>query len=112
MAVTAKKTSWNADAAATDVAAAKVLAAGAAAAEAAAAAAAVAMIEERIDQRLLKLAESQGIADVNTNVSAFMENALHARLEQVIKQTTLRARQRADINRSAFSSYHVESDPR
>ena len=69
------------------------------------------MIEERIDQRLLKLAESQGIADVNTNVSAFMENALHARLEQVIKQTTLRARQRA-VNRSAFSSYHVESDPR
>jgi predicted transcriptional regulator len=70
------------------------------------------MIEERIDQRLLKLAESQGIADVNTNVSAFMENALHARLEQVIKQTTSRARQRAGINRSAFSSYHVESDPR
>jgi len=70
------------------------------------------MIEARIDQRLSKLAESQGIADVNTNVSAFMENALHARLGQVIKQTTSRARQRTDINKSAFASYNVESDPR
>ena len=70
------------------------------------------MIEARIDQRLSKLAESQGIADVNTNVSAFMENALHARLGQVIKQSTSKARRRTDMNKSAFASYHVESDPR
>ena len=69
-------------------------------------------IVERIDERLSALAASKGISHVSDEVSDFMEDALRVRLVQVAQNTTKNSSQRTDVNRSAFESYGVESDPR